>query len=35
MMTHWDIARCTMIGAFLGFCVFAGWTLGGLVYGLG
>lgn len=30
-MTHWDIARCVMLGAFLGLCACAGYTLGGLI----
>jgi hypothetical protein len=30
-MTHWEIARCALVGAFLGFCAFAGWTLGGII----
>jgi hypothetical protein len=29
-MTHGDLATCFMIGAWLGLCAFAGYTLGGL-----
>ena len=31
-MTHWDVARCTLIGAVLGLCAFAGYAVGGIVY---
>lgn len=31
-MTHWDIARCFIIGAFLAACAIVGWIAGGIVY---
>lgn len=31
-MSHWDVARSTLYGAYLAICAFAGYTLGGLVY---
>jgi hypothetical protein len=31
-MTHWDIARCFMTGAFFAACALAGWIVGGIVY---
>jgi hypothetical protein len=30
-MTHLDIARLTLAGSFLGFCMFAGWSLAGII----
>jgi hypothetical protein len=30
-MTHWDVARCTLIGGLLGLAAFAGWFLGGII----
>lgn len=30
-MTHWDIARFFIEGAFLGLCAFGGYTLGGII----
>jgi hypothetical protein len=31
-MTHWDVARCTIVGGLLGLLAFAGYFVGGLVY---
>lgn len=31
LMTHWDVARFTIIGGVLGFAAFAGWMLGGII----
>lgn len=30
-MTHWEIARFTLIGLFLGLCAIAGYIAGGLI----
>lgn len=31
-MTHGQIARCTVAGAFLAACAFAGYLIAGLIY---
>jgi hypothetical protein len=30
-MSHYDVARLTLAGGFLGLCMFAGWSLTGIV----
>ena len=30
-MNHWDVARYTLIGAFLGLCALGGYIAGGLL----
>jgi hypothetical protein len=31
-MTHWDVARFTLIGAWLGLCAFLGHLAAGVIY---
>jgi hypothetical protein len=30
-MSHYDVALFTLAGSFLGLCMFAGWTLAGII----